>query len=181
MKIVFNSISSRFYLTLLARHILRLPQKAWLRSSRNRSSPYIQAARRATKAISEVYNLDVSPYPNIPGPMAALRSPMRLADRVTRRWSPRIISVLSSPSTSLRYTSESPELATSTCLSLAIVGMVHWSVRIVRRSGSPAPFPGPRSGVFKSSQKRLMRSSRMDMCALARMILSSTICGLTRA
>lgn len=121
------------------------------------------------------------PYPNIPGPMAALRSPMRLADRVTRRWSPRIMSVLSSPSTSLRYTSESPELATSTCLSLAIVGIVHWSVRIVKRSGSPAPFPGPRSGVFKSSQKRLMRSSRMDMCALARMILSSTICGLTRA
>ena len=89
--------------------------------------------------------------------------------------------MLSSPSTSLRYTSESPELATSTCLSLAIVGMVHWSVRIVRRSGNPAPFPGPRSGVFKSSQKRLMRSSRMDMCALARMILSSTICGLTSA
>ena len=57
--------------------------------------------------------------------MVAFKSPIRLADRFTRRCSPKIIIFDSVPHTTFRYTSESPLFATSTCFNREILPMVH--------------------------------------------------------
>ena len=57
--------------------------------------------------------------------MVAFKSPIRLADRFTRRCSPKIIIFDSVPHTTFSYTSESPLFATSTCFNREILPMVH--------------------------------------------------------